>query len=44
MTTFLTPDPKIEAAVRTKGEALFALMDQQPPPALFSPSNAHDQN
>ena len=41
MTTFLTPDPKIEAAVRAKGEALFALMDKQPPPALFSKKGAY---
>ncbi len=41
MTTFLTPDPKIEAAVRAKGEQLFALMDQQPPPALFSKKGAY---
>ncbi|MFI5336833.1 MAG: proline dehydrogenase family protein [Opitutales bacterium] len=41
MTIFLTPDPKIEAAIRTKGEALFALMDQQPPPALFSKKGAY---
>ena len=41
MSTFLTPDPKIEAAVRTKGEQLFALMDKQPPPALFSKKGAY---
>ncbi len=41
MSPFLTPDPKIEAAVRTKGEKLFALMDQQPPPALFSKKGAY---
>jgi RHH-type proline utilization regulon transcriptional repressor/proline dehydrogenase/delta 1-pyrroline-5-carboxylate dehydrogenase len=38
---FLTPDPKIEAAVRAKGEQLFALMDKQPPPALFSKKGAY---
>jgi RHH-type proline utilization regulon transcriptional repressor/proline dehydrogenase/delta 1-pyrroline-5-carboxylate dehydrogenase len=38
---FLTPDPKIEAAVRAKGAQLFALMDQQPPPALFSKKGAY---
>ena len=41
MSSFLTPDPKIETAVRTKGEQLFALMDQQPPPALFSKKGAY---
>jgi RHH-type transcriptional regulator, proline utilization regulon repressor / proline dehydrogenase / delta 1-pyrroline-5-carboxylate dehydrogenase len=38
---FLAPDPKIEAAVRAKGAQLFALMDQQPPPALFSKKGAY---
>ncbi len=38
---FLTPDPKIEAAVRAKGAQLFALMDKQPPPALFSKKGAY---
>lgn len=41
MSSFLTPDPQIEAAVRTKGEQLFALMDKQPPPALFSKKGAY---
>jgi RHH-type proline utilization regulon transcriptional repressor/proline dehydrogenase/delta 1-pyrroline-5-carboxylate dehydrogenase len=41
MSSFLPPDPKIEAAVRAKGEQLFALMDQQPPPALFSKKGAY---
>ncbi|MEY3775126.1 MAG: 1-pyrroline-5-carboxylate dehydrogenase 1 [Verrucomicrobiota bacterium] len=41
MSLFLTPDPKIEAAVRAKGEQLFTLMDQQPPPALFSKKGAY---
>jgi RHH-type proline utilization regulon transcriptional repressor/proline dehydrogenase/delta 1-pyrroline-5-carboxylate dehydrogenase len=41
MSSFLTPDPKIESAVRAKGEQLFALMDQQPPPALFSKKGAY---
>ena len=41
MTSFLVPDPKIESAVRAKGEQLFALMDQQPPPALFSKKGAY---
>jgi RHH-type proline utilization regulon transcriptional repressor/proline dehydrogenase/delta 1-pyrroline-5-carboxylate dehydrogenase len=41
MSNFLTPDPKIESAVRAKGEQLFALMDQQPPPALFSKKGAY---
>lgn len=41
MTAFLNPDPKLESAVRAKGEQLFALMDQQPPPALFSKKGAY---
>jgi RHH-type proline utilization regulon transcriptional repressor/proline dehydrogenase/delta 1-pyrroline-5-carboxylate dehydrogenase len=41
MSQFLVPDPKIEASVRTKGEQLFSLMDQQPPPALFSKKGAY---
>ncbi len=41
MSAFLTPDPKIESAVRAKGGQLFALMDQQPPPALFSKKGAY---
>ncbi len=41
MSSFLTPDPQIETAVRAKGEQLFALMDQQPPPALFSKKGAY---
>jgi len=41
MSSFLAPDPKIESAVRAKGERLFALMDQQPPPALFSKKGAY---
>src|SRR3954468_7236806 len=41
MSPFLIPDLKIEAAVRAKGEKLFALMDQQPPPALFSKKGAY---
>jgi RHH-type proline utilization regulon transcriptional repressor/proline dehydrogenase/delta 1-pyrroline-5-carboxylate dehydrogenase len=41
MASFLVPDPKLESAVRAKGEQLFALMDQQPPPALFSKKGAY---
>ncbi|MDB6094369.1 MAG: rocA1 [Verrucomicrobia bacterium] len=41
MSSFLSSDPKIESAVRAKGEQLFALMDQQPPPALFSKKGAY---
>src|SRR3954471_4382072 len=41
MSPFLIPDLKIEAAVRAKGEKLFALMDQQQPPALFSKKGAY---
>ena len=41
MSAFLPSDPQIETAVRAKGEQLFALMDQQPPPALFSKKGAY---
>jgi RHH-type transcriptional regulator, proline utilization regulon repressor / proline dehydrogenase / delta 1-pyrroline-5-carboxylate dehydrogenase len=41
MSAFLVPDPTIESAIRAKGEQLFALMDQQPPPALFSKKGAY---
>lgn len=41
MSAFLIPDPKLESAVRAKGEQLFALMDKQPPPALFSKKGAY---
>ncbi len=41
MSVFLAPDPTIESALRAKGEQLFALMDQQPPPALFSKKGAY---
>ena len=41
MSNFLPSDPKIEAAVRLKGEQLFALMEKQPPPALFSKKGAY---
>jgi RHH-type proline utilization regulon transcriptional repressor/proline dehydrogenase/delta 1-pyrroline-5-carboxylate dehydrogenase len=38
---FSAPSPALEAVIRTKGEQLFALMDQQPPPALFSKKGAY---
>ncbi len=41
MSAFPPPDPKLETAIRAKGEQLFALMDQQPPPALFSKKGAY---
>lgn len=41
MSPFLTHDPAVDAAVRAKGERLFALMDQQSPPALFSKKGAY---
>lgn len=41
MTPFLLPDPALETAVRTVGEQLFALMDQQAPPTLFSKKGAY---
>src|SRR4051812_46236931 len=41
MSAFLSSDPKIEAAVRSTGEKLFALMDKQPRPALFSKKGAY---
>jgi RHH-type transcriptional regulator, proline utilization regulon repressor / proline dehydrogenase / delta 1-pyrroline-5-carboxylate dehydrogenase len=41
MPAFLATDPKIESTVRAKGERQFALMDQQPLPALFSKKGAY---
>src|SRR5881628_3716601 len=41
MTAFLASDPKIEAAVQAKGEKLFALMEKQPRPAIFSKKGAY---
>ncbi len=41
MSAFLPPDPALEAIIKAKGERLFALMDQQPPPALFSKKGAY---
>jgi RHH-type proline utilization regulon transcriptional repressor/proline dehydrogenase/delta 1-pyrroline-5-carboxylate dehydrogenase len=41
MPDFLAPQPALEAAIKAKGEKLFALMDQQPPPALFSKKGAY---
>ena len=41
MSAFLPSDPKLETAIKAKGEQLFALMDQQPPPALFSKKGAY---
>jgi len=41
MSAFLTPDLTLETAIRAKGEELFARMDQQPPPALFSKKGAY---
>ena len=41
MSAFLNPDPKLETAIRAKGDQLFAVMDQQPPPALFSKKGAY---
>ncbi|HWA28237.1 MAG TPA: L-glutamate gamma-semialdehyde dehydrogenase [Lacunisphaera sp.] len=41
MSAFLTPDPNLESAIKAKGDQLFALMDQQPPPALFSKKGAY---
>jgi RHH-type proline utilization regulon transcriptional repressor/proline dehydrogenase/delta 1-pyrroline-5-carboxylate dehydrogenase len=41
MADFLTPNPALETAIKAKGEKLFALMDQQPPPALFSKKGAY---
>ncbi len=38
---FLPPFPTLETAIRAKGEQLFALMDKQPPPALFSKKGAY---
>jgi RHH-type proline utilization regulon transcriptional repressor/proline dehydrogenase/delta 1-pyrroline-5-carboxylate dehydrogenase len=41
MPAFLSPDPTLESAIRAKGDRLFALMDKQPPPALFSKKGAY---
>jgi RHH-type proline utilization regulon transcriptional repressor/proline dehydrogenase/delta 1-pyrroline-5-carboxylate dehydrogenase len=41
MADFLPPNPALETAIKAKGEKLFALMDQQPPPALFSKKGAY---
>lgn len=41
MSAFLPPDPSVDVAVKAKGEQLFALMDKQPPPALFSKKGAY---
>jgi len=41
MSVFLPPDPALESAIKAKGDQLFALMDQQPPPALFSKKGAY---
>ncbi len=38
---FLPPDPAVEAAVRAKGEQLFALMDAHPAPSIFSKKGAY---
>lgn len=41
MSAFLSPDPHLDATIKAKGEQLFSLMDQQPPPALFSKKGAY---
>jgi len=41
MSAFLPSDPVLESAIKRKGDQLFALMDQQPPPALFSKKGAY---
>ena len=41
MPAFLVPAPQLDATIKAKGEQLFALMDQQPPPALFSKKGAY---
>ncbi|HEY8993963.1 MAG TPA: proline dehydrogenase family protein [Lacunisphaera sp.] len=41
MSAFLKPDPHLETIIKAKGDQLFALMDQQPPPALFSKKGAY---
>ena len=40
-TVFLTPDPLLETAIRSKGEKLFALMDAHPAPGIFSKKGAY---
>ena len=39
--TFLKPDPSIESAIRTQGQALFALMEAHPAPGIFSKKGAY---
>lgn len=41
MSTFLSPHPSVEAAIRAKGEKLFALMDAHPAPGIFSKKGAY---
>jgi RHH-type proline utilization regulon transcriptional repressor/proline dehydrogenase/delta 1-pyrroline-5-carboxylate dehydrogenase len=41
MSTFLSPNPSVEAAIRAKGEKLFALMDAHPAPGIFSKKGAY---
>ncbi len=41
MCAFLPVEPAIEASLQAKGDRLFTLMDQQPPPALFSKKGAY---
>jgi RHH-type proline utilization regulon transcriptional repressor/proline dehydrogenase/delta 1-pyrroline-5-carboxylate dehydrogenase len=39
--SFLQPDPRIEASVRTIGENLFRLMDEHPVPGILSKKGAY---
>ncbi|MBS0633480.1 MAG: proline dehydrogenase family protein [Verrucomicrobia bacterium] len=41
MSTFLSPNPSVESAIRAKGEKLFALMDAHPAPGIFSKKGAY---
>ena len=41
MSAFLPPDPGVEAAVRAKGDKIFALMEAHPAPGIFSKKGAY---
>ncbi|OHE89408.1 MAG: L-glutamate gamma-semialdehyde dehydrogenase [Verrucomicrobia bacterium RIFCSPLOWO2_12_FULL_64_8] len=41
MPAFLPPDSEVEAAVRAKGEKIFALMEVHPAPGIFSRKGAY---
>ena len=41
VSTFLPPDPALEASIRAQGEKLFALMDASPAPGIFSKKGSY---